>query len=96
MKLGILIFTEPFLWIVVYIQSYENCWFFFLVELNLLREYSIKTLCGTKEELPFLTPDEYLMGIQDEGPIMQVRVPVEIIRGMSQYKCTLIWYTVDI
>lgn len=52
---------------------------YYETELNLLQEYGIKTICGTKEELPFISAEEYLMGIQDGGPMVQVRVPVDVL-----------------
>lgn len=48
-------------------------------------EYDIKTICGTKEELPFLTPEEYEFGLSmtPDDEIVQVRIPIERI---SKYK----------
>ncbi|XP_062569935.1 pregnancy zone protein-like isoform X2 [Saccostrea cucullata] len=43
-------------------------------------QYDIKTICGTKEELPFLTPEEYERLVTDpDRPISQVRVPIGVL-----------------
>lgn len=44
----------------------------FYIGLSITKEYDIRTTCGTKEELPFLTPEEY----DRLPPIMQARVPL--------------------
>ncbi|XP_061179924.1 alpha-2-macroglobulin-like [Saccostrea echinata] len=45
-------------------------------------QYDMKTICGTKEELPFLTPEEYDSLIMDpDRNTFQIRVPLERIPG---------------
>ena len=39
-------------------------------------EYDITTTCGTKEELPHLTQDEYDALTQNDTFVRQVRVPL--------------------
>jgi hypothetical protein len=42
----------------------------------LIVNYDIKTICGTKEELPYISPEEYYSGVDipvDE--IVQIRIP---------------------
>eukprot|EP00105_Crassostrea_gigas_P038107 XP_019922255.1 PREDICTED: uncharacterized protein LOC105327003 [Crassostrea gigas] len=52
--------------------AYVKIYDYFETDSSVTREYDIKTTCGTKEELPFLTPEEYVR----LSPIMQARVPL--------------------
>ncbi|XP_034308645.2 uncharacterized protein [Magallana gigas] len=52
--------------------AYVKIYDYFETDSSVTREYDIKTTCGTKEELPFLTPEEYVR----LPPIMQARVPL--------------------
>ena len=46
-------------------------------ESSVTTKYDIKTTCGTKEELPYLTPEEYLIGLNGTDDIItQVRIPM--------------------
>lgn len=52
-------------------------------------EYDIKTICGTKEELPFLTPEEYEFGLNmtHDDEFVQVRVPIGQISKYTKLPC---------
>lgn len=47
----------------------------FYIGLSITKEYDIRTTCGTKEELPFLTPEEFDRRSSMQ-PVMQLRVPM--------------------
>ncbi len=45
-------------------------------DLSTETEYSIRLTCGTKEELPYLTPKEYDEKTNDPDFVGQVRMPM--------------------
>lgn len=58
-------------------------------------EYDMKTICGTKEELPFLTPEEYEFGLSmtPDDEIVQVRIPNGRISKYTILPSSLIEFT---
>ena len=47
-------------------------------DFTLIVNYDIKTICGTKEELPYISPEEYYSGLMVDNPVdnfVQIRIP---------------------
>nr|XP_034308643.1 pregnancy zone protein isoform X4 [Crassostrea gigas] len=63
--------------------AYVKIYDYYETDSSVTVEYDIKTICGTKEELPFLTPEEYEFGLSmtPDDEIVQVRIPIERINS---------------
>lgn len=57
--------------------AYVKIYDYYETDSSVTVEYDMKTICGTKEELPFLTPEEYEFGLSmtPDDEIVQVRIP---------------------
>ena len=51
---------------------------YYETDFTLIVNYDIKTICGTKEELPYISPEEYYSGLMVDNPVdnfVQIRIP---------------------
>ncbi|XP_076102752.1 alpha-2-macroglobulin-like isoform X5 [Mytilus galloprovincialis] len=77
---------------------------YYETDFNLIVSYNIKTTCGTKEELPYISAEEYYNGVLVDLPvdeIVQVRVPFRqegsgIVRpAPRQQTCPICYKSMD-
>ncbi|CAC5364876.1 unnamed protein product [Mytilus coruscus] len=76
---------------------------YYETDFTLIVNYKIKTTCGTKEELPYISAEQYYNGILVDLPvdeIVQVRVPPRLegsglFRPVSRQTCPMCYKSMD-